>query len=748
MKTRKNPGMFKIAAMMLCCLYCCVLFVSAQNPNDQKPKMRNCGSNYSYNDLIRFGGGEFRKQYENLEIFTRQYIQNINLKDRNIFGADGARASSIIIPVVVHIVYNTPEQNISDAQIQDQINILNRDYRALNTEVIPTVFSGVRADMQIEFRLAVRDPHCNTTTGIHRVSTTATAFDYPQNLGDPTLLANNPVKDSAAGGVNAWPASKYLNIWVCKFKPITTGGTLFGYSSFPGFPANVDGVVIDYRCFGSIGTGNMLSAEVAGGRTAVHETGHWFNLYHNFQDGCSGTSASDCGTSGDHVCDTPPESGPTPLGACPALTLNTCTETPMDAIDMWMNFMDYSSDYCYSMFTSDQKLRLDASIYGARSAILSSDALIPVASGGTADLWMQDKPDDVGVEPNITSDAMYESEDIWIRNASGTTDQQHQNPVSNTNNYVYVRVRNRVCGTTGTGTLKLYWAKASSGLSWPAPWDGSVSGPPSMGNLIGSQPINISGASSQILTFTWNVPNLADYASFGADSGHFCLLARIETSATAPYGMTFAEVAGDLWNNVKNNNNIAWKNVEVVSSAGGGRSGAIIIANNDDRIMKTRLVFSTPLDVHEISFFDAGRVFVKLDEKLFASWQKGGQKGVGIIAGNDKLTLEITKSGAYIEGIELTPRQITSLKVHFDFTKHLPWAIYKAFHFRIDQYAMDPNGIFKIKGGQDFLIRNTKTAQDELQSNGNPIPWWKKYWWILLIILIILGLLKFLNKKK
>lgn len=95
-------------------------------------------------------------------------------------------------------------------------------------------------------------------------------------------------------------------------------------------------------------------------------------------------------------------------------------------------------------------------------------------------------------------------------------------------NHVYVRVRNRGCKTAGSqsGTLKLYWAKASSSLSWPAPWDGSVTSPALMGGLIGSQPVTVVGGSQEILLFDWTPPDPSEYVAFGADKAHFCLLAH------------------------------------------------------------------------------------------------------------------------------------------------------------------------------------------------------------------------------
>jgi hypothetical protein len=490
------------------------------------------------------------------------------------------------------------------------------------------------------------------------------------------------------------------------------------------------------------------------GRTATHEIGHYLNLFHTFQGGCAGTTAATCGTSGDRVCDTPPVASSN--GGCPSGTLNSCTETPTNQNDQWMNYMDYTDDACMYMFSNGQKERVDACLYGARSALLSSDALIPVASGATADLWVQDKPDDVGSEPNVTSDLMYVSEDIWVRNAAGTTDQQHQNPVSNTTNHVYVRVRNRVCGSNGTATVRLFWAKASPSLSWPSPWDGSLAGPPAMGGEIGTASVTVSGSTASIVHFTWNTPNVDDYIAMGANAGHFCLLARIETGPAPNYGLTNPSGTGDLWNYVKNNNNIAWKNIEVVSSAGGGREKAIIVGNMErSKLKDVRIVFTALPDDHKVSFFDVGKIRVTLGEKIYGLWQNAGKKAEGLISTNNQFSYDIQKSGSYIGGLAIEPNQLSSLKLNFEFTKHVPWGTHKAFRVTVEQWGTDINGNEKRIGGQDFTIRNPKTNEDDFKGGessttgpGEPGGFTLTWWMIALIALIFILIIWVMFRKR
>jgi len=276
---------------------------------------------------------------EEIEQFTRDFLLSNPQGDRAL----------VTIPVVVHVVYNTAEENISDAQIQSQINVLNQDFRKLNADVAntPGAFAGLASDSNIEFCLATVDPNGNPTNGVLRVPTTATSFG-----------TNNTVKSSSSGGSNAWNAGKYLNMWVCDI----SGGTL-GYAQFPGGSASTDGVVIDYLYFGTIGT---ATAPFNKGRTATHEVGHWLNLRHIWGDDGTGCTGSD------QVTDTPNAAGPN--YGCPAFPLVTCSNGPNG--DMFMNYMDYTDDACGLMFTNGQKTRAQAlfSTGGARVGFLTSNA--------------------------------------------------------------------------------------------------------------------------------------------------------------------------------------------------------------------------------------------------------------------------------------------------------------------------------------------------------------------------------------
>ena len=304
---------------------------------------QRCGTD-EYHELLLQKYPELKK----IEQRAKEKIHNFN--------PNSMRTNQIItIPVVVHILYENPSENLPDSQVISQIEVLNEDYRALNKDIskVPSYFNNVVADYQIEFCLATKDPNGNPTTGITRTPTTVTEFSK----------SDDAAKKSSLGGKDPWPTDKYLNIWVCDLQ-----SGLLGYATFPSTAVvdpSIDGVVIDYLAFGRNGTANPPYHL---GRTATHEIGHWLGLYHTFQGGCEGTSNLDCDSKGDEVCDTPPTAQSN--YGCPQ-PQNTCIETPNDLNDMTMNYMDYGDDACIYMFTKGQKARSYAMISQYRQWLLN-----------------------------------------------------------------------------------------------------------------------------------------------------------------------------------------------------------------------------------------------------------------------------------------------------------------------------------------------------------------------------------------
>ncbi|MFQ3575711.1 MAG: M43 family zinc metalloprotease [Cytophagales bacterium] len=306
-------------------------------------------------------------EYHEIQKHKKQSYQK--LYEPQIENKDNLRIennATVVIPVVVHVIYNSSTTNISDEQVISQIEVLNKDFRAQNADTgkVPEVFKNLIADVGFEFCLAKRDPFGNPTNGITRTETNRSFF----------TVSGDEAKFDNTGGKNIWDRNRYLNIWVVPSlrATATSSSTTLGYAEYPGGPENIDGVVIIHRAFGTLGS---AQSPFNAGRTTTHEIGHWFGLFHTFQGGCVGTSNATCGTLGDRVCDTPPVSDPT--FGCPTTSKNTCTETPTDRIDMTMNFMDYVNDNCMQLFTHGQKNRMISFLNNTRQSLKTSDACLP-----------------------------------------------------------------------------------------------------------------------------------------------------------------------------------------------------------------------------------------------------------------------------------------------------------------------------------------------------------------------------------
>ncbi|OAV42930.1 M43 family zinc metalloprotease [Lewinella sp. 4G2] len=293
---------------------------------------RNCGSMDVLEQQIQADPAR-AANLEALEKFTRS------------FKVQEGQKAILTIPVVVHVVYRTNTENISLSQIQSQMQVLNDDFRRLNADADGRWSQA--ADTEIEFCLATVDPNGNATDGIIRKSTNVNGFG-----------TNDAVKRASSGGSNAWPAADYMNMWVCN-----VGGGILGYAQFPGGPAATDGVVMDYRYFGTVGT---ATAPFNLGRTATHEVGHYLNLRHIWGDGGCGAS--------DFVSDTPDSDGPN-YGCQP-------NSAGCGTTDMVQNYMDYSDDGCMNLFTAGQRNRMQAALQGSRSSLLSSGACGTPGGGG------------------------------------------------------------------------------------------------------------------------------------------------------------------------------------------------------------------------------------------------------------------------------------------------------------------------------------------------------------------------------
>lgn len=284
------------------------------------------------------------------------YINGVNeLFERAKNYESQNREDVYTIPVVVHIVYNTIEENLPDSVVYNQIESLNADYRRLNADAADTrdAFATIVGDTFIGFELASVDPEGNPTTGITRTETDEDSF-----LTFGALQPAEGVKSTLNGGIDPWDQSRYLNIWVCD---MSLFGTVFllGYATPPNgldhWPDGAvdglgDGVVIQYEAFGS---NNPNPLDIGGdfldvrGRTATHEVGHYLGLRHIWGDG-------DCAEQ-DGVDDTPNAEAQSDQDC--DFTKNTCVDDIADLgdlPDMVENYMDYSAETCQNAFTKGQ----------------------------------------------------------------------------------------------------------------------------------------------------------------------------------------------------------------------------------------------------------------------------------------------------------------------------------------------------------------------------------------------------------
>ena len=283
------------------------------------------------------------------------------------------------IPVVVHVVYWNATQNISQAQVNSQIAILNADYAGtgLNSNTVPTAFAALKANTNISFCLAQKTPTGTTMAepGIDRVNAQTKGFSNPANTsGYSQSYINNTIKPNTI-----WDPTKYMNIWVLYIDEALLGYATFplnsGLTDLPGTgTATTDGVVIGYTYFGNTG---VVESPYDKGRTTTHEVGHWLGLRHISGD-------EECGT--DYCADTPPQEGNAGDGqglnyGCPTypFQVNGCGAGTSPNGELFMNFMDYVDDPCMYLFTPNQRTRMQTAMEnGTYRAPLASSTVCNV----------------------------------------------------------------------------------------------------------------------------------------------------------------------------------------------------------------------------------------------------------------------------------------------------------------------------------------------------------------------------------
>lgn len=340
-----------------------------------------------------------RKQLEN---FTRNYALN-NTASKSVMVVTQ-------IPTVVHIVHNGESvgtyPNISEAQIVSAITNLNDAFKNTSKYAGSAFYNS---PMEIEFVLAKVKEDGSVTTGIERHDVSAKSYAAEYN--------NNGLKADVSGVESAvlfkdyyWNPQDYMNIWVVKeidgVDKGTAGGGILGYATLPTtFPGVTDGLVCQARAFGynpAYDSGNpgatpgfdfgSSGSPSSGNGTADHEVGHYLNLLHTFTGDNGGVAcppaSGTVGTDDDGCADVAPHKRTDSVCPADSATGNTCSaDGPNDYIH---NFMNYSSDECFTGFSNDQRTRVHASIDGPRTGFKTSVG--HVAPSGTYPVAVTNTP--------------------------------------------------------------------------------------------------------------------------------------------------------------------------------------------------------------------------------------------------------------------------------------------------------------------------------------------------------------------
>ena len=354
-------------------LQCLAFFCNAATAQQSQNQTNSSGTEIQIRHpecATKSPGMEWEQEFQtNIQEYAKRQSKNGNV------------TASYTIPVIVHVLYNgTTESkvgtaaNVYAAQVKAQIDALNDAFagKAPGNSSLPSAFAKVDAnDISIRFCLAVIDKNGNTMAepGIERIDWKAKGWSSVTTVDGNNIASyyDNTVKPSTI-----WDPTKYYNIWIGDF--FTPKGGIIGYAKFPasstltnnfgsltGSSKN-DGVVMATRCFGcktkfsgGYYADSFNNGAFSYGITTVHETGHWLGLHHISGD-------SSCGN--DYCSDTPPQKGGN-AGCANGLNWN-CPSYPFQANqctgntygEMFQNFMDYTDDYCRSLFTANQATRM------------------------------------------------------------------------------------------------------------------------------------------------------------------------------------------------------------------------------------------------------------------------------------------------------------------------------------------------------------------------------------------------------
>jgi subtilisin family serine protease len=342
----------------------------------------------------------------------------------------------------------------------------------------------------------------------------------------------------------------------------------------------------------------------------------------------------------------------------------------------------------------------------AYRAVLTAKCMDDPNYIGNLDLMVRNSMVDYGFEPDLnTEEVFWNSQEIWVRhNSSESYIDVHQNPEYDPvqPNFVYVRVTNRSCITSsGNDSLELYWAKSHAAPSiWPDLWDGSISiDGVTLGGLIATASIpELTPGKEAIIEIPWLVPNPEDFQNISTEPWHFCLVARINSTDDPITNET-----SNLSQNVMNNNNFAWKNLNIVDIIPNTpATGSIAaVANPFNQSKSYKLVLKVEESETGKPIYEEAEVGVELDDVLFDAWVRGGRQGTGFLATSNGKKLIATEDNMTLDNLQFLPNEWGTAYITFNFlTKKLTNKTLYTYHVIQKDYVTN-----EVVGGVTYEIR-------------------------------------------